>query len=76
MSSPTVTQGYGKTCWSDIYYGGNVHPGFDMDSGHGSPVYAVEDGTAYYCRNCLNDGGNGVFIFHDDNYMTIYWHLQ
>lgn len=76
MSSPTVSQGFGVTCWSNIYYGGKVHPALDMYGPAGSPVYAVEDGDAYFCRNCLGDGGNGVFIFHDDDYMTVYWHLR
>jgi murein DD-endopeptidase MepM/ murein hydrolase activator NlpD len=39
-------------------------------------VKAVDDGEAYFCRNCLGDGGNGVFIFHDGDYMTLYWHLK
>ncbi len=76
MSDPMITQGYGYTCWSNRYYGGNPHPAYDMAGPIGSPVYAVEDGEAYSCRNCLGDGGNGVFIFHDDNYMTVYWHLK
>jgi peptidoglycan hydrolase CwlO-like protein len=76
MKSITVSQGFGKTCWSNIYYGGKPHPAFDMYGPSNSPVYAVEEGDAYFCRNCLGDGGNGVFIFHDDNYMTVYWHLK
>ncbi len=76
ISNPTISQGFGYTCWSNIYYGGNPHPALDMYGSAGTPVYAVEDGTAYFCRNCLGDGGNGVFIFHDDNYMTLYWHLR
>lgn len=76
ISNPTISQGYGKTCWSNIYYGGKPHPAYDMYGPIGSPIYAVEDGKAYFCRNCLNDGGNGVFIFHDGGYMTLYWHLR
>lgn len=76
ISSPTVSQGFGYTCWSPIYYGGKVHPAFDMYGSIGSPVYAVTDGKAYFCRNCLGDGGNGVFIFHSGGYMTVYWHLK
>ncbi len=76
MSNPTISQGFGVTCWSPIYYGGKVHPAIDMWGPVNSPVYAVEDGDAYFCRNCLGDGGNGVFIFHDDDYMTVYWHLK
>lgn len=76
LSSPTVSQGYGYTCYSPTYYGGNIHPAFDMYGPIGSPVYAAEEGHAYFCRNCLGDGANGVFIFHPDEYMTVYWHLQ
>lgn len=76
LSNPTISQGFGNTCWSSRLYGGKPHPAYDMYGAYGSPVYAVNDGTAYTCRNCLGDGGNGVFIFHDDDYMTIYWHLR
>lgn len=76
MSKPTISQGFGVTCWSPIYYGGKVHPALDMYGPANSPIYAVDDGDAYFCRNCLGDGGNGVFIFHDDDYMTVYWHLK
>jgi peptidoglycan hydrolase CwlO-like protein len=72
----TVSQGFGYTCWSNTFYGGNPHPAYDMYGRYGEPVYAVEDGVAYFCKNCLGDGGNGVFIFHDDDYMTLYWHLR
>lgn len=75
LSSPTISQGFGTTCWSYLY-GGKPHPAWDMYGPTGSPIYAVKSGEAYYCRNCLGDGGNGVFIFHDDNYMTVYWHLR
>lgn len=76
LSNPTVSQGFGYTCWSPIYYGGKVHPAYDMYGSYGSVVYAVADGKAYYCRNCMGDGANGVFIFHSGGYMTVYWHLR
>jgi len=76
MKSPTISQGYGYTCYSNSLYNGKAHPAYDMWGPIGSVIYAVEDGDAYFCRNCLGDGGNGVFIFHDDDYMTLYWHLQ
>jgi hypothetical protein len=76
ISKPTISQGFGHTCWSDVYYGGKDHPAYDMYGAVGSVVYAADDGDAYFCRNCLGDGGNGVFIFHDDDYMTLYWHLK
>lgn len=76
LDSPTVSQGYGYTCWSSVYYGGKVHPAYDMFGNYGAPVYAADDGDGYFCNNCLGDGANGVFIFHDDGYMTVYWHLR
>ena len=76
ISNPTISQGFGHTCYSNIYYGGKPHPALDIYGSYGTPVYAVEDGDAYFCRNCLGDGGNGVFIFHDGGYMSLYWHLR
>ena len=76
IDTPTVSQGFGNTCYSSVYYDGKPHPAYDMYGASGVSVYAVEDGDAYFCRNCIGDGGNGVFIFHDDDYMTIYWHLR
>lgn len=76
VDNPTVSQGYGNTCYSSTYYDGNIHPAYDMYGAYNTPVRAADDGKAYYCRNCLGDGANGVFIFHDDEYMTVYWHLQ
>lgn len=76
ISNPTVSQSFGNTCWSSRFYGGKPHPALDMYGPYGTPVYAAQDGTAYFCRNCLNDGGNGVFIFHDGGYMSLYWHLR
>ncbi len=75
LKNPTISQGYGQTCWAYLY-NGNPHPAYDMYGAYGSPVYAVEDGEAYFCKNCLGDGANGVFIFHEDDYMTVYWHLR
>lgn len=71
-----ITQGYGKTCYSDVYYKGKPHPAYDIVNNSNITVRAVEEGQAYICRNCLGDGGNGVFIFHPNGKMTLYWHLQ
>ena len=76
LSAPTISQGFGTTCWSNRLYGGKPHPAYDMYGPYSSPVFAVEKGDAYFCRNCLGDGGNGVFIFHPGGYMTLYWHLK
>lgn len=71
-----ITQGYGFTCYSNSFYSGNPHPAYDMAGSKGSLIYAVEQGDAYRCNNCLGDGGNGVFVFHPNGKMTLYWHLQ
>jgi len=76
MNPTAISQGSGYTCYSSSYYRGNPHPAWDMWGPSGSTIYAARSGKGYICRNCLGDGGNGVFIFHDDGYMTLYWHLQ
>lgn len=76
VSDLRITQGYGHTCYSDVYYRGNPHPAFDMYNNSDAVIKAVEEGNAYICRNCTGDGGNGVFIFHPNGKMTLYWHLQ
>lgn len=72
----TITQNYGHTCYSNVYYGGRPHPAFDMYNNSNIIIRAVEEGDAYFCRNCTGDGGNGVFIFHANGKMSLYWHLQ
>lgn len=71
-----ITQGFGHTCYSDVYYRGNPHPAYDMYNNSNIVVHAIESGKAYFCRNCTGDGGNGVFIFHANGKMSLYWHLQ
>lgn len=71
-----ITQNYGHTCYSDIYYKGNPHPAYDMYNNSNIVITAVDDGNAYFCRNCTGDGANGVFIFHPNGKMSLYWHLQ
>ncbi|MBI5123222.1 hypothetical protein HZA75_05175 [Candidatus Roizmanbacteria bacterium] len=71
-----ISQGSGITCYSNTYYRGNPHPAWDMWGPIGTSIRASEEGKAYFCRNCLGDGGNGVFIFHPNGKMTLYWHLQ
>jgi len=76
MTSSRITQNYGSNTCYNWMYGNKPHPAIDIVGMGSKSVTAVEDGEAYFCRNCLNDGGNGVFVFHSDNYMTLYWHLQ
>jgi len=76
MTEIRVTQNYGNNTCYNWMYGGQTHPALDLVGIGDISVRSVEDGEAYFCRNCLGDGGNGVFIFHQDNYMTLYWHLR
>lgn len=71
-----LSQASGVTCYSSVYYKGNPHPALDMHNNSNSSVRAVEEGQAYFCRNCTGDGGNGVFLFHPNGKMSLYWHLQ
>ncbi len=71
-----VSQAAGITCYSNVYYKGNPHPALDMHNNGDATVRAVEEGQAYFCRNCTGDGGNGVFLFHPSGKMSLYWHLQ
>ena len=76
MSASRITQNYGSNTCYNWLYGNKPHPALDIVGMSSKAVVSVADGEAYFCRNCLGDGGNGVFVFHDDNYMTLYWHLQ
>lgn len=76
MESPIITQNYGNNTCYNYLYNGRAHPALDMVTRGNISVKSVDDGEAYFCRNCLGDGGNGVFVFHEGNYMTLYWHLK
>jgi peptidoglycan hydrolase CwlO-like protein len=71
-----ISQGYGYTCHSNALYGGRPHPAIDLVGPINTGIYAVDEGDAYFCRNCLGDGGNGVFVFHSNGKMTMYWHVK
>lgn len=80
--SPTVSQGYGMTCFArpGCYYphgayGGRPHTGIDMYVKDGDPIFAAESGEAFFYRGGQSEG-NGVFIYHPDGMMTLYWHLR
>lgn len=71
-----ISQGFGTTCYTGSLYGGRPHPAFDMYNNANTTIRAVDDGQAYFCRNCTGDGGNGVFVFHANGKMSLYWHVQ
>lgn len=74
MANPIISQCFGHTPWSWRYPSG-VHNGLDMYDDGNPLVKAVESGNAYTYRGGQSRG-NGVFIFHDNGKMTLYWHLQ
>lgn len=74
MANPTISQCFGHTPWSWRYQSG-IHNGIDMYDDANTLIRAVEGGNAYTYRGGQS-AGNGVFIFHDDGKMTLYWHLQ
>lgn len=74
MASPTVSQCFGHTPWSWRYQTG-IHNGLDLYDDGNTMIKAVEAGNAYTYRGGQS-AGNGVFIFHDNGKMTLYWHLQ
>lgn len=74
MNSPTVTQWYGITPDSKDLYNGAPHNGIDLVSSDGK-ILAATDGKMFK----INGGqylGNGAIIFHDNNLISLYWHLQ
>lgn len=75
MIDPKISQCYGHTPFSGAYYKSGFHNGIDMYDKENILIKAVEEGNAYIYRGGQS-AGNGVFIFHDDGKMTLYWHLQ
>ena len=74
MESPNISQCYGHTPWSFKYSIG-IHNAIDMWNNSNIVIRAVDEGNAYTYRGGQS-AGNGVFIFHSNNKMTLYWHLQ
>ncbi len=74
MSNPRITQCYGHTPYSYVY-SGNFHRGIDMVDRNDTAVRATMAGTAYFYRGATSLG-NHVRIFHDNDKMTLYAHLQ
>lgn len=74
IASPHVTQCFGHTPWS-WRYRDNFHSGLDMYNKDDYTIRAVADGKAYFYRGSASEG-NGVFIYHPDGKMTMYWHVQ
>lgn len=75
MAGPTITQCFGHTPFSAAFYRSGIHSGVDMYDDGNPLIKAVDSGNAYTYRGGQSKG-NGVFIFHDNGKMTLYWHLQ
>ncbi len=74
MANARISQCFGHTPWSWRYSSG-IHNGIDMYDDASPLIKAVDSGNAYFYRGGQS-AGNGVFIFHDNGKMSLYWHLQ
>ena len=75
MIDPTISQCFGHTPFSSAYYKSGLHNGVDMHNDANPLIRAAQEGNAYFYRGGQS-AGNGVFIFHKDGKMTLYWHMQ
>lgn len=74
MANPKISQCFGHTPWSWRYQS-SIHNGVDMYDDANPLIKSVEEGNAYTYRGGQS-AGNGVFIFHPNGKMSLYWHLQ
>lgn len=68
-----ITSNYG-------YRWGTIHDGMDISgTGHGSPIYAADDGVVYQAQwygVVGKSAGLNVVIAHDNGYYTVYAHCS
>lgn len=67
----------GGRCLTQFYSG--FHPGIDVSTAEGSPVYASDTGTvtyAAYAAGIYYDYGNLIVINHGNGFETFYAHLS
>lgn len=69
-SMPLLTYRYMSTPYS---YG---HPGIDLTSFYGTPIYAAADGTVIEAGWSTIGYGNTVVIAHDNGFVTRYAHMS
>lgn len=74
LDSFEVSQEYGATPEAQYLYPSKFHNGIDIYGPINSPVKAGGDGKLSYSVD--SKGGKGAIIFHNDNLMSIYWHLK
>ena len=53
----------------------NFHNGIDFPALKGSPIFASRSGTIIF-SGFSNGYGNSIIILHDNNYKTLYAHLD
>lgn len=70
-----ISSEYGYRTWVDGSK--EFHDGIDFAAPVGTPIYAVNSGTAYSVKTGYNGGwGDHIRIKHDDGYETIYAHAN
>jgi len=69
-----VSQEYGATPEAQYLYTSKFHNGIDIYGSVNSSVKAAADGTISYSIDSY--GGKGAIIYHNENLMTLYWHLK
>ncbi len=77
LQNPYITQHYGLTPYSCLYYHCKPHNGVDFGAVIGTPVYAVADGTVTAVdNNGRIEYGKYVLIHLGNNLATLYAHLS
>lgn len=79
LSSPTVTQYFGRTSDSGRLYASGTHDGVDFAAAIGTPIKAALGGTVYATnegavQNCQY--GKWVIVKHANGLATLYAHLS
>lgn len=75
LNNPYVTQPYGAK--NDIYVDG-IHKGVDFRAKMNTSIYAAEDGIVSFVNGLPNRShyGRYIVIEHENNYQTLYAHLN
>lgn len=74
LAAYTLTQGFGKTDFSDAYASGQ-HSGVDLAAARGTPIFAADGGTVTLAG--WNGGyGNAVMIDHGEGLSSLYGHME
>lgn len=71
----TISQAYNANPDNYVGFGLTGHDGLDFGARHGSPIFAVADGTVERVST-VGGYGNAVYLRHSDGYRTAYAHLK